>query len=153
MKPLGTFGSLLMLVSVLLLAQTVNAQMARQVETDKAFGDYRVVYSAFNSSFVRPEIAAEHNISRGRTRGIVNVALVEDDSTAGRPAIIDGTVTDLMSRQRNLDFFEVREGDAVYYLAPFDFTHEDPLTFRINVRVDSDSAAMPVTFRRTFYRD
>lgn len=137
----------------LAFATSAAAQMARQVETDKTFGDYRVVYSAFNSSFVQPDVAAEHNITRGRNHGLVNIALIEGDSTTGRAAVVEGTVTDLMSRQRTLDFFEVREGDAVYYLAPFTFSHEDPLNFDVTVRTEPGGSAMPVSFRRTFYRD
>lgn len=137
----------------LLASIAAHAQSVPEVVTDQIFGDYRVVFSAFNSSFVQPDVAAQYNITRGRNRGLVNVALVEGERTTGRAAVVEGTVTDLMSRRRTLEFFEVREGDAVYYLAPFTFSQEDPLTFNINVRAEQGGAAMPVTFRRTFYRD
>ena len=136
-----------------LLSLPTQAQPMPEVASDQVFGDYRVVFSAFNSSFVQPEIATRHNITRGRDRGLVNIALIEGDRITGRAAIVDGTVTDIMSRQRALEFFEVREGDAVYYLAPFSFSNQDPLTFRINVQADEDGTVMPVSFQRTFYRD
>ncbi len=136
-----------------LLSLAAQAQPMPEVASDQVFGNYRVVFSAFNSSFVQPDIATRHNITRGRDRGLVNIALIEGDRTTGRPAIINGTVTDIMSRQRALEFFEVREGDAVYYLAPFSFSHQDPLTFRINVQAEEDGTVMPVSFQRTFYRD
>lgn len=144
---------LMTLMAGALFTLVAQAQPRPEVTSDRAFGDYRVVFSAFNSSFLQPDIAARHNITRGRNRGLVNIALVEGDRTTGRPAIVEGTVTDIMSRQTALEFFEVREGDATYYLAPFTFSNQDPLTFRINVQAEADGTVMPVSFQRTFYRD
>lgn len=145
--------SLLALTASLLISLSTQAQPAPEVTSDQTFGDHRVVFSAFNSSFVQPEVATRHNITRGRNRGLVNIALIEGDHITGRAAIVEGTVTDIMSRQRVLEFFEVREGDAVYYLAPFSFSNQDPLTFRINVQTEAEGSVMPVSFQRTFYRD
>lgn len=145
--------SLIALAAMLLFSLATQAQPMPEVASDQTFGEYRVVFSAFNSSFVQPEIATRHNITRGRNRGLVNIALIEGDAITGRAAMVEGTVTDLMSRQRVLEFFEVREGDAVYYLAPFSFSHQDPLTFRVNVQTEADGTVMPVSFQRTFYRD
>ena len=42
----------------------------------REFGDYRVYYSAFNSSFVSPEVASAYDIVRGRDRGLINIAVM-----------------------------------------------------------------------------
>lgn len=148
-----SFKSLAVWATALLLSLAVQAQPIPEVTSDQVFGPYRVVFTAFNSNFIQPDIAARHNITRGRNRGLVNIALIEADSLSGRAALVEGTVTDIMSRQRTLDFFEIREGDAVYYLAPFTFSNQDPLTFRIQVRAEENGEVMPVSFQRTFYRD
>ena len=122
-------------------------------EAYKDFGDYRVHYSAFNSSFVSPEVASVYNISRGADRGLVNIAVVPEGAASGRTALVGGTVTDMLARQQTLEFVEVREGDAVYYLAPFRFANEDPLTFKVNVRPAGSNQTREVRFQRTFYRD
>lgn len=119
----------------------------------REFGDYRVYYSAFNSSFVSPEVAAAYDIVRGRDRGLVNIAVMPAGVIGGRPAEINGHVSNIFAQRQELAFFEVREGDAVYYLAPFNFENEDSLTFNITVKPNPDMPSYALSFQRTFYRD
>ena len=119
----------------------------------KEFGDNRVYYSAFNSSFIDPDIAGLHNISRGKDKGLVNIAVVPEGGKSGETALVSGTANDLLQRQQILDFVEIREGDAVYYLAPFSFENEDPLTINISVRPAGASTTHEFSFQRTFYHD
>lgn len=119
----------------------------------REFGDYRVHYSAFNSSFIDPKIAAAYNIVRGGDRGLINIAVVPTDSVGGRPAQVSGHVANIFGQRQTLEFFEVREGDAVYYLAPFQFENEDALTFSVTVKPAADLPSYDLSFQRTFYRD
>lgn len=118
----------------------------------KQFGDTKVYFSAFNSSFIKPEIASLYNIARGRDKGLVNISVIVDDLPAGRTAQVSGVVSNIFAQQQSLDFFEVREGDSVYYLAPFDFENEDSMTFNIQVKT-ADKPAHTLKFQRKFYRD
>jgi hypothetical protein len=119
----------------------------------KTYGDNKVYFSAFNSSFVTPEVASVYNISRGADKGLVNIAVVPAGAESGKTALVGGTVNDLLARQQVLNFIEIREGDAVYYLAPFDFDNEDPLTFTVNVRPGGSTVTHSFSFQRTFYKD
>lgn len=119
----------------------------------REFGDYRVHYSAFNSSFIAPEVAAAYDIVRGGDRGLVNIAVVPAGSIGGRPAQVSGHVNNMFAQRQTLKFFEVREGDVVYYLAPFRFEHEDALTFSVTVKPAPDLPSYELSFRRKFYRD
>ncbi|MAT52490.1 MAG: hypothetical protein CMK32_15035 [Porticoccaceae bacterium] len=137
-------SAMMMLSPLFAQADTTNA---------KAFGDTTVYFSAFNSSFIKPEVASAYNITRGVDKGLVNIAVVEKGSSTGRTAVVEGSVSNIFAQQQTLDFFEVREGDAVYYLAPFEFEHEDPLTFKVQVRNNAGDKPYNVTFQRTFYHD
>jgi len=118
----------------------------------KQYGNTKVYFSAFNSSFIKPEIASLYNIARGRDKGLVNISVIVDDLPAGRTAEVSGTVSNIFAQQQSLDFFEVREGDSVYYLAPFDFENEDSMTFNIQVKA-ADKPPHNLSFQRKFYRD
>ena len=137
------------LLALLVLAAGAIAQ-DRSVEQ---FGDHKVYYSAFNSSFITPEVADVYSITRGKDKGLVNIAVVPGEQPGGTTALVTGVVNDLLQRQQVLEFREVREGDAVYYLAPFEFEHEDPLTFKVTVRPADSSREHSFTFQRTFYHD
>ncbi|MEZ5530537.1 MAG: DUF4426 domain-containing protein [Porticoccaceae bacterium] len=133
------------------------ALLALSVQADdkpyKEFGDIKVFYSAFNSSFVQPEIADAHKIVRGKDRGLVNIAVLRDGKSGGTTALVKGTVTNIIAQQQTLAFFEVREGDTVYYLAPFRIDNEDYLTFKIEVTPDPNQPPLSLTFQKTLYQD
>ena len=119
----------------------------------REFGDIKVFYSAFNSSFVRPEIAAANNIVRGKDRGLVNIAVLRNGRPGGIAALVKGSVSNILAQQQTLEFFEVREGDTVYYLAPFRIDTKDYLTFDIEVTPDPNKPPLSLTFQKTLYQD
>lgn len=149
MKTIGHWSSLGLLLAGMLasLAALADDRPFRE------FGDYRVHYSAFNSSFIDPKVAAAYDIVRGGDRGLINIAVVPIDTVGGRPAQVSGHVANIFAQRQELKFFEVREGDAVYYLAPFRFEHEDSLTFSVTVKPAPDLPSYTLSFQRTFYRD
>lgn len=142
----------LLLVPLLLILGTVAVEAAEEFSR-KAFEGYQVHYSAFNSSFISPAIASTYNIVRGKDRGLVNIAVVPEGVQGGRTAQVAGHVTNIFAQQQQLEFYEVREGDVVYYLAPFKFDNEDSLTFAIRVQPQPDKPAQELKFQRKFYRD
>ncbi|MBQ0712829.1 MAG: DUF4426 domain-containing protein [Porticoccus sp.] len=119
----------------------------------KNFGGYKVFYSSFNSSFILPEIASTYNITRGKDKGLVNIAVVRDDNVGGTTALVKGTVSNILAQQQVLTFFEVREGNTVYYLAPFEFYNEDSMTFKIQVQSDPNKPSESLSFQNKFYVD
>lgn len=143
----------LLVPAFLLLSLSASLQSFAADQPYKAFGDYKVFYSAFNSSFITPEVAASYNITRGKDWGLVNIAVVKDGAQGGSTALIKGHVANIIAQQQTLKFFEVREGKVVYYLAPFRFEDEDAMTFKISIRPDPDKPAHNISFQRRFYHD
>ena len=142
--------------ATLILTLLLSLSAHGQTDTFRAFGDYKVYFSVFNSSFLTPEVAALHGFTRGSDRAIVNIALTRTTSegeSLGLKANISGTAQNLIRQYRPLNFVEIREGDATYYLAQFNFNNEEPLHF--SVVVDHDGTATPheVRFTRTLFRD
>lgn len=141
---------------VLVIAVFTVASSYAAMRTHKSFGDYKVIYSAFNSSFISPEIANIYSITRGKNRGLINISILKGDtvgSTGGRPAVVKGYVSNIMGQQQQLEFFEVRESSATYYLSQFRFENEDFMTFKISVQLEPGLPAEDLSFQRTFYHD
>ncbi len=143
-------NKLLTIAFGLLLALAVHA-------ADKPYKVYdgnRIYFSSFNSTFISPEIADSYSIVRGKDRGLVNIAVVPaDQESGGITALVSGTVSNILQQSQKLDFFEVREGDVVYYLASFKFDNEDSLTFKVTVAADPNKPGHSFTFQKTFYHD
>lgn len=102
-----------------------------------SFGELDVHYSAFNSSFLQPEIANAVGLPRSKTRGILNVAVLKAGQASH--AKVSGQVTDLIGKSRPLDFREVNEGGAIYYLAQFPINQQEVLRFAIQVQAGEGS--------------
>lgn len=120
------------------------------------FGDYEVYFSAFNSTFITPEIARVYQLERSPKYGLVNIAIRNvKDSEVGKAvtAQLEGHQKNLLQQSVSLRFKEVKEGSAVYYLASFRFSNEELLEFSIDVKPEGSDTSYPVKFRQTFYQD
>jgi hypothetical protein len=132
------------------------ASASAQNDISKDFGDYRVYYSIFNSSFITPEVADLYGLTRGANRALVNISLVkvsDEGNSLGLPAQVTGQAQNLLMQSIPLRFIEIDEGDATYYLASFTFEDQDPLHFTINVGHDGVRVPYEVKLTRTLYRD
>lgn len=118
-------------------------------ERKYSFDDVDVHYSAFNSSFLQPQIAAAAGLTRAGSQGVLNIAVLRN----GKPivATVSGQVRNLMGQLNNLSFRQVREGDAVYYLAQFPIG-EETLSFSINVQA-AGGPRNSFTFSQEFFPD
>ena len=119
-------------------------------------GDYRIYFSAFNSTFIQPEVAKQYNLHRAERYGIINIAV--RDVSQGEPgqavtARVSGHVTNLLTQKYNLTFFEINEGEAIYYLADFRFADEERLKFVVNVKPQGSDQEETLRFSQTFYRE
>ena len=60
------------LLAILLLVQPILSQ-GYEEKLYKQHGNYKIFYSAFNSSFIDYDIAVANNIVRGKGKGLVNI--------------------------------------------------------------------------------
>lgn len=139
-------------LTLLLGLFAVNGTNA-QSDTER-FGDYTVHYSVFNSTFLQPEVAQAYNLVRARDQVLVNVSVnkrQDGSTTLGLPAEISGFASNLMQQRQRLDFIEISEGDATYYIAPVKHTNEETYNFTISVDPETDAGPFEITFSRTLY--
>ena len=116
--------------------------------------EWEVHYSVFNSTFLSAKNAAAIGITRAANRGVATIALrrQEGKGSTPTPARVTGGYRDLI-HSHELKFQEVREGEAVYYLAGFQFSHRDLLRFRIQIVPEGVSKPLLLKFQRRLYAD
>ncbi len=114
-------------------------------------GDLTVYHNTFNSSYLQPEIARSAGLVRGRTHGVVNIAVQRN----GEPvdARISGTVTNLIQQITPLNFIRIQEGDAVYFVANYTAAQRGLLRFEVQVQADDNSPVHSVRFQQDFHPD
>jgi hypothetical protein len=119
-------------------------------ERKQTFGELDVHYSVFNSSFLQPDIAAAAGLTRSKTVGVLNIAAIEGGK--GQPAKVSGTLKNLLGQTVELQFKQVLESGAVYYLAEFPLREREILTFTVNVQI-GDGAPHTLTFNQEVFPD
>jgi len=123
------------LVTFLLAAcLSLSALAADPIKGDRkeVFGDITVHYNTFNSTFLTPDIAKAAELIRSKNQGVINVSVIKD----GKPLIanVTGTVKDLTSQTVTLNFRQVTEQGAIYYIAQYPVEQQETRTFEIKVQ-------------------
>tara|TARA_R110000850_G_scaffold30250_1_gene83501 strand:+ start:44 stop:484 length:441 start_codon:yes stop_codon:yes gene_type:complete len=133
------------------LALLAIPAMAQQSET---FGPYELYYSVVNTTFLEPKIAATYGITRGEKRAILNLAVREKlaDGSRARAMVLQGKTWDLIQNQ-TLEFKEIREGEAIYYIAEFPFINEEWRFFEIDFRPAGAQESYTFKFKHQLYTD
>ena len=121
----------LLLLTACLSASALAADVIKG-ERKETFGDITVHYNTFNSTFLQPDIAKAAELIRSKNQGVINVSVIKD----GKPLIanVTGTVKDLTSQSVPLNFRQVTEQGAIYYIAQYPVPQQETRTFEIKVQ-------------------
>lgn len=120
------------------------------------FGEYQVHYSIFSSSFLRPEVAQQYDLTRSQSIGVVNIAIMkeaEDGSIKTVGGQIEGQVYNDVQQSSYMGFRRVQEGKDMYYLAQFQYANGEMLTFQITVRPQGTDLELPIRVTQTLFND
>ena len=112
------------------------------------FGDYAVNYAAMPTEELTPEIAASYGITRGRGRALVLINLQKQGAMAA--AKVTGRARNLVTPEQTLVFREVRQQNAVDYLAELPVLNGALVIFEVEIQAADASAPMQLQFRRKF---
>lgn len=121
----------LLLLTACLSAGALAADVIKG-ERKETFGDVTVHYNTFNSTFLQPDIAKAAELIRSKNQGVINVSVLKN----GKPVIasVTGTVKDLTSNSVPLNFRQVTEQGAIYYIAQYPVPKQETRTFEIKVQ-------------------
>lgn len=135
------------LAIVLGLALCFNAL----AEQKKQLGNWDVHYIAFPAPLLTPEIATQYKLQRSKYNAVINISVLDKNTQQAQKVAISGIAKDLQGRQQALQFSEVTEGEAVYYLAQLPFRHEQRFSFSLTIV--SGNQTEQLNFDQTFYVD
>ncbi len=123
-------------------------------QQSEMFGPYELHYSVVNTTFLEPDVAATYGIVRGKKRAILTLAVREHlaDGSQTRPMLLQGRTWDLIQNQ-TLEFMEIREGEAVYYLADFKFINEEWRFFEVDFRPEGADQTYTFQFKHQLYTE
>ena len=125
-------GRLALFLLTACLSVTAMAAEAIKSERQETFGDVTVHYNTFNSTYLTPDIAKAAELVRSKNQGVINVSVIKD----GKPLVasVTGSVKDLTSQSVPLNFKQITEQGAIYYIAQYPVDQQEIRTFEIKVQ-------------------
>jgi len=123
-------------------------------ENSREFGDYVVHYNAFRSDTISPEVAKQYDLARANNRILINVAILKKVmNTTGKPtpSVVTGHASNLTGQLKKLDFKEIKEGTAIYYLAETKISDGEFLKFDLKVTPDGEDRSVRIHFNKRFF--
>lgn len=121
---------------------------------EENIGDYTIHYIAVNSTFLAPEIAEQYGIVRGTRNAFLNIAVLRnntDGSTTPVTATFTGNLHNLLQQETPIEFQEIHEGAAIYYIGQFTFSDAEILTFTVDVQPEGQGASHTLEWRAQLY--
>ena len=123
-------------------------------ENSRVFGDYVVHYNAFRSDTLSPEMAKAYELTRRNNRIIVNITVLKKVlNTTGKPvaSTIAGNASNLTGQLKNLEFREIKEDTAIYYIAELKVSDGEFLKFKINITPEGEEGPARLQFSKRFF--
>lgn len=131
------------------LLATLPALAANSVRS----GEWVVHYNAVPTTSLTPEVARQYGITRSANRALVNVSVRRGEPGADQavPARVSVAATNLNGQRSSLRVREVREGEAIYYLAEARVQGQETLNFELEVVTEGATAPIRASFRQEFF--
>ncbi len=137
----------------LLFMLAVSTSLAEEYNDHSDFAEYSVYYTLLSSTFIQPEVAANYGIKRSKYENLINVSISRRGEYGALPGRVEGTVTNLLQQQKKLNFLEIREKTATYYIAPVRISGEEVVHFELSVIPDGEYEALKMKFSKKIYSD
>ncbi|RVT45320.1 DUF4426 domain-containing protein [Rheinheimera sediminis] len=137
-----------LLAASLVLAFFMNPLQAEQ---KKVLGPWDVHYIAFDSTIIDAKIAQSYQLQRSKYQAVLNISVLNSSDQKAQQVRISGTATDLTQKQTELTFREVKEGDAIYYLAQVPVHDQKHLKFNLDIWQGTENQKLE--FSQMFYTE
>jgi len=147
-------GKINLFIKGLLMFALLGFAAAASAEHSRVFGDYVVHYNAFRSDTLSPEIAKAYNLTRRNNRIIINITVLKKVlDTTGKPvpATVTGNASNLTGQLKNLEFREIKEGTAIYYIAEQKVSDGEFLKFKLNITPEGEEGPARLQFSKRFF--
>lgn len=130
---------------LLAVTSPVHAQQKQRL------GAWDVHYMVVNTTFFDANVLKHYAIQRSKYSALVNISVLNSDTQVAQDVALSGQYKDLLGKVKTLNFKQVKEGDAVYYLAQFPFADKD--TYRFDIQVQSGNQQQSLRFQQQLYAD
>ena len=144
------------LLAVLTLISSMSFALDRG-EQKQVFGDYEVHYIGLNSTFLTPDVAEAYGITRSGALGYLSISILKKGGKGELASPVSGKVEgqlrNLIGQSKTLEFKEIKETNAVYYISTLRFDDGDMYNISLQATPDGQTRTYDVKFSQRFYEE
>ena len=146
MKLVKLFSLLLFVLFFLASAFNVQADNTRE------YANHIVYINAFPTDSLPPQMTKQYGLKRSKNYAMINVSIMEKGAgvPTGVPSRVKGTMKNLMGQSQELEFREIKEGKAVYYIAQVGVQTREVLNFFLDIRPHGADESYEIKFHKKF---
>lgn len=111
-------------------------------EQKQTLGNWDVHYMVLTSTFLTPDVARSYGIQRSKYNAVINVSVLDKDSSKAQNLLVSGKATNLIGTSKKLEFKEVIEGESIYYIATLSFRDQEQYRFEIDLNQGTDQQTL-----------
>ncbi|MEE4184494.1 MAG: DUF4426 domain-containing protein [Gammaproteobacteria bacterium] len=123
--------------------------------SDAQIGNYVVRANAMNTVDLTPDVASAYEITRSEDRALVNLVVLRKDAERGVDIPVKADVSlsaaNLTGQVKNVEVFEVIDGDSIYYLSEIAVENRETINFDFDIRPQDSDRTLLVRFSHEFY--
>ncbi|EWH12219.1 hypothetical protein DS2_00820 [Catenovulum agarivorans DS-2] len=155
------FSKILLLTTSLLFACTALAN-GEFIDDGKGganpnmteIGSWQIHHIAFPSTFIQAETAKAIGLDRRGNYGLLNISILDlANNKAPLKLKVTGYAQNLVGHRKDLEFKEVDEGNAVYYLAQVRHANEETFRFYITIKDPKTGHSEQFRFQQKMWVD
>jgi len=138
----------ILLLIVYLFILPINSQ----ADNSKLYDRHTVHFNAFPSDSLPSQMTQKYKIQRSKNIALINVSIVKNDKSKkieGIQSRVTGVLKNLLGQLKKLDFQEVHEGSAYYYIAQVAVENNDIVHFKVQIETH-DKQHYDIKFRKQF---
>lgn len=123
-----------------------------QAENAKEYADHIVYFNAFPTDSLPAQMTKQYGLKRSKNYAMINISVME--KAAGVPTGVKSKVTgnlkNLMGQTRAIEFREIKEGKAIYYIAQIGVQSKEVVNFNIDIQPDGSNEKYEIKFSKQF---
>jgi len=126
--------------------------MFAQAENSKEYAEHIVYYNAFPTDSLPPEMTKQYGLKRSKNYAMINISVMKKGAgiPTGVKSKVTGKLKNLMGQTRDLEFKEIKEGQAIYYIAQIGVQSQAQVDFIIDIVPEGSSEQYDIKFTKKF---
>ncbi len=126
--------------------------MLAQAENAKEYNEHIIYYNAFPSDSLPAQMTKQYGLKRSKNYAMINISVMKKGAGVpiGVKSKVTGYLKNLMGQKRKLEFREIKEGQAVYYIAQIGVQSREQVSFSIDIVPQDSKEKYDIQFNKKF---